>query len=172
MTVRPFILGDRRAAAVSLPVDSQGWVNATLRLSTIAGENIVQICPPGLVGSSYITITGVADGPPVSIESAYASASCPADGVGTVLIAYTLYDQYGNLCDEAPVQIASSLGETTAVTTNSYGSMLVRYGPKNVPVDVTLTATAAENAPVFTSIPSPSHRPILSNLFSPPVPCI
>ncbi|EJG06403.1 von Willebrand factor, type A [Methanofollis liminatans DSM 4140] len=145
-----FIIGDRRAASVSLPVDSKGWVNATLRLSTIAGENIVQICPPGLVGSSYITITGVADGPPVSIESAYASASCPADGVGTVLIAYTLYDQYGNLCDEAPVQIASSLGETTAVTTNSYGSMLVRYGPKNVPVDVTLTATAAENASVFT----------------------
>jgi len=145
-----FITDSGDAASVSFPVDSQGWVTATLRLSTMAGENIVQVTPPGAVGDRYLTILGVADGPPVSIESAYASASCPADGVGTVLIAYTLYDQYGNLCDEAPVQIASSLGETTAVTTNSYGSMLVRYGPKNAPVDVTLTATAAEDASVFT----------------------
>ncbi|NVO66654.1 Ig-like domain-containing protein [Methanofollis tationis] len=145
-----FIIGDRNAASVSLPVGPDGLVTATLRLSTMAGENIVQITPPGAVGDRYLTILGVADGPPVSIESAYASASCPADGVGTVLIAYTLYDQYGNLCNEAPVRIASSLGEATAVTTNSYGSVLVRYGPKNAPVDVTLTATAAEDASVFT----------------------
>jgi len=146
-----FIIGDRSAASVSLPVGPDGLVTATLRLSTIAGENIVQICPPGVIGDRYFTIMGVANGTPVSIESAYTSLACRADGESTVLIAYTLYDEYGNICDETPLRIASSLGETMTVQTNSYGSVLVRYGPKTVPVDVTITATAVENASVSRS---------------------
>jgi len=139
-----FIADNSTADSVLLPVGPDGQVAAMLRLDTIAGENIVQITPPGVVGVCYLTITGVADGPPVSIEPAYTSASCRADGASTILIAYTLYDEYGNLCDETPLGITSSLGEATSVQTNSYGSVLLRYGPKNAPVDVTLTATAVE----------------------------
>ncbi|TAJ45283.1 hypothetical protein [Methanofollis fontis] len=146
-----FVTDGGTGDAITLPLDSAGQAAATLRLDTTAGENIVFLDAPGTVADVYMTIEGVANGTPVSITSAYASASCPANGEDTVLIAYSLLDTYGNPCSGADVRIASSLGETATVATNRFGSALVRYGPKVTPVDVVLTATAVGNGSVTTS---------------------
>jgi len=143
-----FISGDRETDTISLPLGDDGRATATLRLGTIAGDAVVLVSPPGAIGVRYLTIRGVANGPPAILEFTSSPSSCPADGESVFLITYTLRDTYGNLCSDTPVRITTSLGEVATLRTNSYGSVQVSYGRKSTRGTVTVTATAVD-APVI-----------------------
>ncbi|NMA10734.1 MAG: hypothetical protein GX932_06950, partial [Methanomicrobiales archaeon] len=53
-----FEVGASLVDEFSVPVDNAGNVTATLRVDTVAGENLVSIYPPAPIGSDMISITG------------------------------------------------------------------------------------------------------------------
>ncbi len=127
-------------------VDEIGNATATLRVSTVAGENIIYIQPPAPIMSQYITIHGTADGVPASITcNIVPSASVPANGVDKVTLMYTLYDAYGNPVAGKGLWVNSSHGQSELIYSSYSGEVWATYGPEDTVSIVTITATTALN---------------------------
>jgi len=132
---------------VTVPVDENGNATATLQVDTMAGEHLVHIQPPASGRGEYITILGVGNGEPCTLEvdvqpregnppHVYAGSN------SKFLLTYTLWDRFGNPSSEKVLNITTDVtGEgETRVTTNAYGQALVSYGPWVKPGGVTVTA--------------------------------
>lgn len=142
---------------LSVPVDDAGNVTATLRVDTVAGENLVFIYPPAPIVSTMIPITGVG-GLPASItqEVIPSSGSVPADGKTKVSFTYTLFDEYGNPSGEQGLWVNATLKrlgqpdeqESRLLYTNSHGQVMITYGPEDSVGMAIITATAAANRSV------------------------
>jgi len=134
-------------------VDASGVASVTLQADAVPGENIIWVVPPADVPDFFITIYGIADGVPVSIDCTVVPTADPypyvvADGESTFLITYTLYDEYGNPVRDRQVSVTTSLDESTTLTTGSTGRVSFRYGPRIATGLVDITATAVDNASV------------------------
>jgi len=145
---------------LSVPVDNAGNVTATLRVDTMAGENIVYIQPPRPILSDMISITGVG-GLPSSITQfvAPSSGSVPADGKTEVSFTYTLLDEYGNPTAGHGLWVNATLlrlnqpdeQESRLLNTNSLGQVMITYGPEDSVGRAIVTAAAAANPGVSVS---------------------
>ncbi len=97
--------------------------------------------------STSLTILSVSHANPASI-AAYVElnpAILPADGTSKFFAAFVVHDQYGNAVSGCPLSITNSRDENstaTATVTNSYGQVIVSYGPTERIGLVTITATA------------------------------
>ncbi|KLK89196.1 hypothetical protein SZ63_01795 [Methanoculleus sediminis] len=145
---------------ISVPVDANGNATATLRVDTVAGENLVSIYPPAPLVIPGFSITGEG-GLPASItqEVTPSSGSVPADGTTKVSFTYTLLDEYGNPSGEQGLWVNATLKrlsqpdeyESRLLNTNSYGQVMITYGPEDSVGMAIITATAAVNESVSIS---------------------
>ncbi|MCC7554933.1 MAG: VWA domain-containing protein [Methanoculleus marisnigri] len=145
---------------ITVPVDAAGNVTATLRVDTTAGGNVVLIQPPSPLVLKSFTITGEG-GLPAAItqEITPSSGSVPADGKTKVSFTYTLLDEYGNPSGEQGLWVNATLKrlsqpdeyESRLLNTNSYGQVMITYGPEDSVGMAIITATAAVNESVSIS---------------------
>lgn len=141
------------------PVDENGNVTATLKLSRKAGENIVFVDFPDPIADEYLTFYGLSTAPPASITCTISAQGddplpwVPADGKSTFNFTCTLKDADGNPSVNQSLNIATSLSGEEAVTlrSNAEGQVLFTYGPKDTTGKVTITMTAAVNSSVTCS---------------------
>ena len=146
---------------ITLPVDENGNVTATLRVDKLAGENLVWIQPPAPVRGEYISIAGVA-GPPFNITTAVnpADASVRANGEDKVSFTYSLLDEYGNPSGGWGLWVNASTKrvdqpdeeQSRLLTSSSRGEVMITYGPEDSVGVATLTATALGNESVTNMI--------------------
>jgi len=142
---------------ITLPVDENGNVTATLRVDKLAGENLVWIQPPAPVRGEYISIAGVA-GPPFNITTAVnpADASVRANGEDKVSFTYSLFDEYGNPSGGWGLWVNASTKrvdqpdeeQSRLLNSSSRGEVMITYGPEDSVGVATLTATALGNESV------------------------
>ncbi|WP_301677101.1 VWA domain-containing protein [Methanoculleus methanifontis] len=157
-TVSPpagFVDGESLVDVLSVSVDAVGNATATLRVDTVAGENLVWIRPPAPIGSDMISIAGIG-GYPVSITQVVVpeSGSVPADGKTRVSCTYTLLDEYGNPVSGHGIWVNATLirlnqpdeQESRLLNTSSLGRAMITYGPEDSVGRAIITATAAANA--------------------------
>jgi len=141
---------------ISVPVDGAGNATATLRLDTVAGENLVSIYPPAPIRSDMISITGVGGLPADITRTVSPDISVPADGETTISLVYTLLDRYGNptagqgLWVNATVKRVNLPDELQSrlVYSNRDGLAMIAYGPEESVGFASITATAAANSSV------------------------
>ncbi|RPJ49628.1 MAG: hypothetical protein EHJ95_08470, partial [Methanobacteriota archaeon] len=137
-------------ASIVQNTDAAGNCTVLLRLSSIAGENLVMIAPPSTVGSVWITTIGTG-GEPYSILQRFEPSDTPypripADGISQFTVAYTLLDRYGNPSVDRLVNVTTSLGEhATLGPTNALGQAKMLYGKKTSIGLVTLSASSWGN---------------------------
>ncbi|MDK2989552.1 MAG: hypothetical protein PWR16_1081 [Methanoculleus sp.] len=145
--------GNATLDSTDVAVDAAGNATATLRVDTLPGENIVLISPPEPLPDRYLTISGVTDGEPCAIEVDVQPGSVIADGTSRFLLTYTLLDGYGNPSSGRVLAFTTSVSDEveTLLTTNVHGQVQVSYGPRETTGNVTITATAVENASVTCS---------------------
>jgi hypothetical protein len=146
--------GSSYVKMLTVPVDSDGIAEATY-IVTNAGPNYVDIQPPAPIFHRLITITGVNNGLPYSINQVVSPGGYPypytkTDGSKFTFV-YTLLDQYGNPAGNRGIQITTNVpGEQTTIMTNSNGIAAFFYQKDTVGL-YTLTATAVDNATVTCS---------------------
>jgi hypothetical protein len=155
-----FVAGASLIDAHPVPVDAAGNATATLRVDTMAGENLVWIQPPAPIGSDMISITGIG-GLPVDIAQVVApeSGSIPADGKTKASLTYTLLDEYGNPVPGHGLWVNATLlrlnqpdeQESRLLNTNSLGQVMITYGPEDSVGRAIVTAAAAANPGVSVS---------------------
>jgi hypothetical protein len=145
--------GNAALDGADVAVDAAGNATVTLRVDTLPGENIVLVSPPEPLPGRYLTISGVTDGEPCTIEVDVQPGSVIANGTGLFLLTYTLFDGYGNPSSGRVLAIATNVSDEaeTLLTTNVYGQVQVSYGPKETTGNVTVTATAVDNTSVTCS---------------------
>jgi len=156
-------IGATKPDEIEMPVNTAGDAIATLRVDTVAGENLVWIRPPapiGFSGSRSISITGLG-GLPADITQAVDpdSGSVPADGDKVIELTYTLLDKYGNRAPGQGLWVNASIqrGDRPAerqdvlLYSNRYGQVAVTFGPEDSVGIATLTAKATANTSVSVS---------------------
>ncbi|PKL55809.1 MAG: hypothetical protein CVV35_07965 [Methanomicrobiales archaeon HGW-Methanomicrobiales-6] len=155
-------IGATKPDEIEMPVNTAGDAIATLRVDTVAGENLVWIQPAliGFSGSRSISITGLG-GLPADITQAVApdSGSVPADGKTKVSFTYTLLDEFGNPSAGQGLWVNATLKrlsqpdeqESRLLNTNAHGQVMITYGPEDSVGMAIITATAAANANVSNS---------------------
>jgi hypothetical protein len=145
---------------ISVPVDANGNATATLRVDTMAGENIVSIHPPAPLGIQSFSITSLG-GLPSGITQVVVpvSGSVPADGATKISFTYTLFDEYGNPSGGQGLWLNATVKrlnqpdkqESRFLNTSSCGQVMITYGPEDSVGMAIITATAAVNANVSIS---------------------
>ena len=149
-----FFDGNESSSTVSIPVDGDGYLNATLRLETEPVDHVILIDPsPSLIPSRWIAITAIANGIPHSVyrHPSTSPLYAPADGASKIDLFYTFYDEYGNRAGNRSIQFTATTGTgtTTALyATSSAGEIRISYGPVITVGEVTITCTAVDNGAV------------------------
>ena len=153
---------DGDTSEITKSVDESGNATVTLKVDTLAGENVVLVEFPGNIGSRYLTIKGLANGEPSEIHQSVSPKvtdpdpkyypELPLDEQFT--ITYALYDEYGNPAGDRQIkvnalQISGSLtsGEWF-LKTNSLGKAQITYGPSARAGVAEIVATAVDNPSV------------------------
>jgi len=142
------------ASSILCSVNESGFVTATLKADTVAGENLVLVEPPSPIYGWYLTVVSTSNGIPFFIEHVVYPDSKPipyqpADNESKFYLSYTLYDQFGNPTANRALKIHTSIdGEEEILMTSALGQVTVSYGPKDSPGIVTITATAVDNISV------------------------
>jgi hypothetical protein len=141
-----------KVKGVSVALNDSGYADVDFALKTKPGENYVVIAPPFPLPSTLITIQGVADLKPASIEKTVSPAGYPptvrSDNSSKFTINYVLYDQYGNPSTNRNLSITASSGESRVITSNNLGKVTITYGPKTQAGRYVLTARALDNPSV------------------------
>jgi hypothetical protein len=142
----------------TLQLNPYGNISVNVLTDMDGGENIIQIAPFGNIGITFKTIIGLTNGVPFSISQAVSPdnpASLPADGSPDHIFSfvYTLFDQFGNIAQNQPVQVQTSWPGDLPVnmTTNAFGQILFNYGPHVTAGNVTVTVTSFTNTSVSAS---------------------
>jgi len=159
-----FLDGTEETTEITRPVDATGNVTVTLRTDRYTAgsywaENIVRISPPTTVPDRYITIYGTANGEPCVIEvlispSAQSVPYVPADNSSTFILSYALFDRYSNPCGNHDIRFDTGIPEDArTVTTSATGRAVIEFGPSGVEKNITIAATAVDNASVTVATP-------------------
>ncbi|MDD1702146.1 MAG: VWA domain-containing protein [Methanoregula sp.] len=150
-----FDYGGSLVQDVTLPLDAQGNASVTVRVDTVAAENIIWQKSFGEVADHYPSITSVTDGVPCSMTVALTPdnpAALPADGAAdhTFSFIYTLYDQYGNVASNQSLLLHTTWPSDTDLnlTSNSQGLVDFSYGPHESTGNISVTATSRTNSSV------------------------
>ncbi len=141
---------------LSMPCNESGMAAVTFRVDRV-GANYVIVEGPSPIQPLTLTITGIPDGFPSSIQQRVVPNGDPypaviADGSSKFLLTYTLYDRFGNPAGSRKIDFTTTVpGEgTVQKTTNSDGIVQFDYGPKLAVGLFTVTATVVDN-PTVTS---------------------
>jgi|GEM_PF-1054360 len=131
-------------------VDSDGYLAVDFKAASLAGENVINLICVTAIPRMWITIDGVGEETPYSVETAIdpSPPRLPGDGTSFFTIIYTFYDRFGNPSPNTTVDFSTSLGENREIITNGYGETTIRYGPKTSIGTVKLTTTSVLNTSV------------------------
>ncbi|MEN6609613.1 MAG: VWA domain-containing protein [Methanoregulaceae archaeon] len=145
-----FLNGSVYSTAFYAPVDANGNVSVTLKLATVSGSNVVWMEGIGNIPATYLTVTGVADPIPFSIDRTLSPSTGwqYADGEGTFEIDYAVRDKYGNGIRNTSLLITSPGESAKTLSANDAGSVSIIYGPKSVIGIYNISATAIDNTSV------------------------
>lgn len=134
---------------ITVQVNGSGGVSATLTTDTVAGENIVYIDLPGVVRDRYLTILGIGEPIPHTLNAVVDPNDrwVPANGEDVFVITYSVQDRYGNPCNSTAIVVNTSLEkeEDRTIHTNRAGRATITYGPKDSVGEVTIIAKTLEN---------------------------
>jgi len=150
--------GSAYVSQIDKTTDADGNVSVDVWISSVAGDNIIQMDPVGnFVLPPPIYIKGVANSanPFTITQIAPYPSSWPADGESDHYfdLYYVIKDQYGNPVDGTVIQLTSSAGESKTITTDNGGIAYTQYGPKDVSGFYTLMASSASNATILCTEP-------------------
>ena len=135
------------APQLTVPTDAEGNISVKIRVSTVAGPNILSHT---IFGPMAVNIEGISDSNPISISQLIPSpTSWPADGTHVFNLYYSVKDKYGNPLDGADIWINSSTSESFFSTTSNGGVAFAQYGPKDVTGTYTITAKPVKNSSVL-----------------------
>jgi len=153
--VSGFQSGTSWVKSIVVPVNGSGYATV-MYLVDPPGTNYISIIPPSPVAAKLISITGLSQGVPFTVSTAVSPGGAPYPyttvNSGTFRIGYTYYDRFGYPVVNTPVNITTNVtGESTNLTTNSNGMVVINYGPKSIAGVYTINATALSNLSVFTS---------------------
>jgi Mg-chelatase subunit ChlD len=150
-----FLSGDSYVKSLIVPVNATGYADV-LYLVDPVGANYVSIVPPLPIKQKLITIEGLSQIAPFSATSIVSPGGTPYPyttvKTGTFTIGFTFSDQYGYPTINQPVNVTTGTGESMSFTTNKNGMVFVTYGPKDIAGLYTVTAKAANNLSVSTSV--------------------
>ena len=139
---------------VTMPCNESGMTTVSFRVDRV-GANYVVVQGAAPIPPLTVTIAGIADGFPTSIQLRVVPNGNPypyvtADGSSKFLLTYTLYDRLGFPAGNRKIDFTTSVpGEgTVQKTTNSDGIVQFDYGPKLAVGLFTVTATAVDNPSV------------------------
>ncbi len=139
----------------SVLLNDTGYAKVPFTLNTRSGDNFVMITPPAPLSQSLIAITGVGDSIPYSIiQSVSPPGNPPYIMTGKdaqAVIAYFLYDEWGNPSTDQDILVTTSAGESKTFTTNQDGQATIFYGPKQSAGLYYITATSVTNTSVKAS---------------------
>lgn len=140
------------ATTILQPVDAAGNATVHLRVSSIAGDNIVLVDPePPSLPSVWLTIVGCGSVPhsiASSILPPTSPPAVPADGRSTFTIVYTVFDRWMNPSANRQIDITTEYIGTPETSTehailsptNLQGQSSMHYGPKRAIMGVKITA--------------------------------
>lgn len=146
------------ATMMEVPVDPDGLAAVLYRVSTIAGANSIDIKAPPPISSRLITITGISNAVPASIEAKVVPHEggdppyVPADGRSSFVMTYVMFDEFGNPCRNCGLDISTSVpGEEMSFKSNENGKVVMQYGPRDTVGMITIDAVAVDNRSVSVS---------------------
>ncbi|HVP25790.1 MAG TPA: hypothetical protein VMS81_07400 [Methanomicrobiales archaeon] len=150
-----FLTGTSTVKSITLPVNESGYADVLYFVDPL-GTNYVYITPPSPLNQKLITIDGISQGIPFKVTSVVSPEGSPYPytmvKTGYFTIGYTFTDQYGFPTLNQPVLITTgSAGESTTLTTNKNGMVIIKYGPKDIAGIYTINATAVNNVSVSSS---------------------
>ncbi len=137
---------------VTVELDENGFAAVDMRADTKAGNNRITVDPQFTGVNEYITILGIAESIPVTIEYDISTHSppdpypnIPADGESVFKILFTLKDKWGNPAGNRNFWMNTTLGEQFPLKTNSSGMVTAFYGKKirTDIIDIQMTAVDA-----------------------------
>lgn len=146
-------------SVATIQVDSDGNAIAILKASISPVINVVRVDPDmGSVPDNYYFIQVLANRTPVRIEQEFEPEGVQgkppkvyADGQSTFAIVYTVTDEFFNGVMSTPVKMIVSevetgdLVEQMTLYSNSFGQVMLTYGPKSVIGRYNITAQAIGN---------------------------
>ena len=145
--------GTAYVSSLDVATDADGRISVPVRVSTLAGNNLIQVDPIGNIATDTIYIVGIATNTSscTLTQVPPSPSSWPADGDPAHYfdLYYYLKDQYENPVDGAKINIQSSAGYSTVLTTNSNGIGYIRYNASDVGGVYTITATTPANATIL-----------------------
>lgn len=147
---------------ITVPVDAAGNATATLRVDTVAGQNIVHVTFPGNIGPRSLIVTGLANAEPSKIyQSISPKVEDPNPDYYPELplgeqftITYALYDEYDNPAGDRQIRvniqpISGFLNSEELFTrTNSMGKAQITYTSLDRVGVAEIVATAVDNSSV------------------------
>jgi len=137
-------------------LDLGGNLSVKVLLDYVAGQNNIHIGQFSTIPDAYPAIFGIANGVPAYMSETVTPIPPiqPADNQAghTVSIIYKLFDKYNNPSYGRNISILTTAGESfNNLTSNEFGQIFFTYGPRSTAGNITITATATENASVLQS---------------------
>ena len=151
--------GSLYSQTLSRPLDINGNLSVQVRLSKIIGDNNIQIASPFTMAK----IVGIATSVPVRMEVSILKSGglglayneVRANLTDYFIFEYYLYDIYGNPVQNRSIGVRTNLTDELTqkfYTTNSFGQIQVKYGPKTSLLTANITAIAVDNSSVTKSV--------------------
>jgi hypothetical protein len=141
-----------KVKGLPVPLNDTGYASVNFSLDTHPGDNFVVIAPPTPLPPTMITIQGIPDLPPSSIEQDISPGgkppTLPTDNSSKFTINYHLIDKYGNPSTNRDLAISTNAGEKMQITSNSAGAVTITYGPRSYAGRYTITAKSQDNSKV------------------------
>ena len=151
------ILLDMNRISVNQPLDANGTFSVNVQLTTKSGSNkILMDTFEGKISTQIAWITAVADGTPYSMTGTISPEhALTANNVDYFVIDYFIFDIYGNLLNNKYFWVNTTLsgdGEQVLKASNSLGQIRLKYGPKSIANNITITATSIDNQSVTNTL--------------------
>ncbi|MDD1652614.1 MAG: VWA domain-containing protein, partial [Methanomicrobiales archaeon] len=148
--------GNSYQASMEVPTNESGIAAVSFRVDRV-GANYVIVRGPDPIPALTVSITGIADGFPTSIQQWVMPGGNPypsviADGSSKFLLTYILYDRFGFPAGNRQIDFTTSIPAegTIRKTTNSDGVVQFEYGPK-LAVGLFAVTAVAVDSPIVTS---------------------
>lgn len=150
---------ESNSSVATIPVNLFGEARATLQVSKTPAIDVLYVDPDmGTIPDKYFFIQCIANRTPVRIAQTFvpaATAFTPpklyADGVNSFSITYTVLDEFSNGVMNSPVKVevfdvaTGNLVEEQTLFSNSFGQVLLSFGPKSTIGKYKLRAQAIGN---------------------------
>jgi hypothetical protein len=142
---------------VNQPLDANGTFSVNVQLTTKSGSNKILMDPfEGKISTQIAWITAIATGNPYSMTGTISPEhALTANNVDYFVIDYFIFDIYGNLLNDKYFWVNTTLsgdGEQVLKASNSLGQIRLKYGPKSIANNITITATSIDNQSVTNTL--------------------